>query len=88
MDLLSPTCLAPLETVWKPKFQPPPKMKAPEFTGASKIQYGGGGGNRTRVREPSDKASTYIAYVLNSPLQTPTGRIPEELAYGDSPLTL
>jgi len=26
---------APLESVWKPKFQPPQKMKAPEFTEAS-----------------------------------------------------
>jgi len=56
--------------------------------GVVHFKNGGGGGNRTRVREPSDKASTYIAYVLNSPFQTPTGRIPERLAYEDSPLTL
>jgi len=55
---------------------------------ASQFQYGGGGGNRTRVREPSDRASTYISCVLNSPFQPPTGRIPEGLAYEDSLLTL
>ena len=44
-------------------------------------KYGGGGGNRTRVREPSDRASTYIACELDSPFQAPAGKIPEELAY-------
>ncbi len=48
---------------------------------------GGGGGNRTRVREPSDRASTYIACVLNSPLRPPTGRIPKRLSYKVSPLS-
>jgi len=50
------------------------------------INNGGGGGNRTRVREPFGRASTYIAYILNSPLRTPTGRIPERLSYEVSPL--
>ena len=53
-----------------------------------KINFGGGGGNRTRVREPSGRASTYIACVLNSSFQTPAGRIPEGLAYRDSLLIL
>ena len=66
----------------------PPKIKAPEMIRAFKIENGGGGGNRTRVRKPSDRTSTYIACILNSPLRTPTGRIPEGLAYCDSLLTL
>ncbi len=45
------------------------------------VEFGGGGGNRTRVRKPSDRASTYIACNLNSPCGPPTGRIPERLSY-------
>ncbi len=70
-----------LETVWKPNFQSTTKMKAPEITGASLLQIGGGGGNRTRVREPFGRASTYIFCDLISSLRTPTGRIPKGPAY-------
>ncbi len=48
---------------------------------------GGGGGNRTRVREPSNRAPTYLACVFDSSFQTPTGRISEGLAYEGSPLS-
>jgi len=53
----------------------------PVLGGPFPIENGGGGGNRTRVREPFGRASTYIACILNSPLRTPTGRIPERLSY-------
>jgi len=66
----------------------PSQKKKPQNYGAFSFKIGGGGGNRTRVRKPSDRTSTYIACVLNSPFQTPTGRISEGLSYGDSPLTL
>ena len=57
------------------------KNKRPRNYRAFYFQIGGGGGNRTRVREPFGRASTYIACILNSPLGTPTGRIPERLSY-------
>jgi len=63
------------------------KKKSPKTIGAFALINGGGGGNRTRVREPSGRASTYIACVLNSLFQSPAGRIPEELAYEVSPLS-
>jgi hypothetical protein len=63
------------------------KKKSPLVSRAFLFKNGGGGGNRTRVREPSGRASTYIACVLNSLFQSPAGRIPEELAYEVSPLS-
>jgi len=74
------------------------KLKSSEIIGALRERssslrnfllrnFGGGGGNRTRVRKPSDRTSTYIACILNSPLRTPTGRIPERLSYKVSPLS-
>jgi len=68
-------------------FLPLTKRQRPNIIGAFALVIGGGGGNRTRVREPSDRASTCLARVLNSPFQSPAGRIPEGLAYGDSPLS-
>jgi hypothetical protein len=62
--------------------------KSPKIIGAFALVNGGGGGNRTRVREPSGRASTYIACVLISLFQSPAGRISEELAYEVSPLIL
>jgi hypothetical protein len=63
-------------------------MKALEFTRAFPKVNGGGGGNRTRVREPSDRTSTYIACDLISFSSTPAGGILEELAHESSSLIL
>ena len=57
------------------------KTKKPLYFKGFLFQIGGGGGNRTRVREPSDRTSTYIACILSSSFRAPTGRIPERLSY-------
>ena len=63
------------------------KKKKPSKQRAFSWKFGGGGGNRTRVRKPSDRTSTYIACILDLPLEPPTGRIPKRLSYEVSPLS-
>ena len=43
--------------------------------------FGGGGGNRTRVRKSSTVSSTYLAWLFDLAAGTPTGG----LANGESP---
>ncbi len=44
------------------------------------IQYGGGGGNRTRVRKSSAVSSTCVALSIKLTVAPPTGR----MVHGDS----